>query len=128
MDKSSHPYSIFILSSVIFLSAAAGFINGLIGAGSGIIFMIISRLINGGGGDGKQMYGFSVMCVIPVSVISLMMYPRNLITLPEIIKIAPCAVIGGYIGAVIKEKINAVWLNLAFAALTVYSGISMIMR
>lgn len=127
MNKISHPYSIFVLSAAAALSLAAGFTNGLLGAGSGIIFMIVSRLVTKNR-DGKEMYSFAIMCVIPVSVISLLMYPRELFPPADLITIIPLAIVGGYLGAIIKDRINAAYLGLAFAAITVYSGISMIVR
>ena len=127
MNKISHPYSIFVLLAAAALSLAAGFTNGLLGAGSGIIFMIVSRLVTKNR-DGKEMYSFAIMCVIPVSVISLLMYPRELLPPADLITIIPLAIVGGYLGAIIKDRINAAYLGLAFAAITVYSGISMIVR
>ena len=127
MNKSTHPYSIFVLLIVAVLSIAAGFINGLLGAGSGIIFMLISRLAIKRGNE-KDMYTFAIMCVIPVSVISLFMYPTELFPPADLITIIPIATLGGYLGAKIKERINAAYLGIAFAMITVYSGVSMIVR
>ncbi len=128
MEKSSHPHSIFIVISAVLLSFIAGFTNGLLGAGSGIIFMLVSRLVNKNDADGKRMYTFAVMCVIPVSVVSLLMYPGGLIGAADIAKLLPLGIIGGYLGAVVKKRINAALLGIAFAAITVYSGISMFVR
>jgi len=127
MNKSTHPYSIFVLISATVLSVAAGFVNGLLGAGSGIIFMLISRLIIKSG-NGKEMYSFAIMCVIPVSLISLFMYSPELFPPTDLITIIPIAIIGGYLGAIIKDRINAAYLGIAFALITVYSGVSMIAR
>ena len=127
MNKSIQPYSIFVLFSAAVLSVAAGFVNGLLGAGSGIIFMLISRLVIRSG-DGKEMYSFAIMCVIPVSVISLFMYPPELFPPTDLITIIPLAIVGGYLGAIIKDRINAAYLGIAFALITAYSGVSMIVR
>ena len=127
MNKSTHPYSIFVLISATVLSVAAGFVNGLLGAGSGIIFMLISRLIIKSG-NGKEMYSFAIMCVISVSLISLFMYSPELFPPTDLITIIPIAIIGGYLGAIIKDRINAAYLGIAFALITVYSGVSMIAR
>ena len=127
MNKSTHPYSIFVLLIVAVLSIAAGFINGLLGAGSGIIFMLISRLVIKSGHE-KDMYSFAIMCVIPVSVVSLFMYPAELFPPADLITIIPIAIVGGFLGAKIKERINAAYLGIAFALITVYSGVSMIVR
>ena len=128
VEKSSHPSGFFVLAAAALLSFAAGFANGLLGAGSGIIFMLVSRIVNKNDADGKSMYSFSIMCVIPVALLSLFMYEVGYITFTEILQVAPIAIVGGVLGALIKEKINAAYLGLAFAAITVYSGISMIVR
>lgn len=121
------PKNVIINFTAVVLSVIAGLINGIVGAGSGIVFMLIARILFGGG-DPKQIYSFSIMCVIPVSLISLLMYPPDLFPPSAIASIVPCGVVGGILGAVIKDKLRAVWLNLIFAALTVYSGFSMILR
>ena len=128
MRRITHPYSIFALASTCVLSVLAGFTNGLLGAGAGIFFMLISRILNRKKGDGKEMYTFSVMCVIPVSVVSLFTYPRELFPPEDLFMIVPLAIIGGFFGSVLKKKINVSHLGLAFAIITVYSGISMIVR
>lgn len=118
------------LTLVIALSFAAGMINGTLGAGSGIVFMLLSSIISNNG-DGKNRYSFAMTCVFIISLISLILYPSSAssnIPLTALIPAVVCGVIGGTGGAILKDKVKISWLNLAFALLTIYSGLSMVLR
>ena len=61
-------------------------------------------------------------------MIMLLFYSRSSGTIADIVPLAIPAVSGGILGGLIKEKIRASWLNMAFAMITIYSGISMIIK
>lgn len=121
-------YDITRMSAVLFLSFGAGMINGTVGAGSGIVFMLIWRLLSRGN-DTRGRYSFAMSCVLVVSLVSLILYPAEASSdLPTFTLIAAviCGVLGGVLGALIGEKVRISWLNRAFALLTLYSGFSMV--
>lgn len=135
MKTSFYPSSALSFITVVLLSLAAGCVNGIFGTGSGIIFMLISRLLPASPDEKieseerkKEMYTFSMSCVIPVSLVSLFLYRNVSLDLSSVSGIVVPAISGGILGGFIKEKVRLLWLNLAFAALTIYSGISMIVR
>lgn len=126
-----------LLILAVILSFPAGILNGVFGTGSGIIFMLISRLMSRAANNNssvsdeqaaKDMYTFSMTCVIIVSMFSLLFYSRASGAISDIVTLAIPAVSGGILGGLIKEKIRASWLNMAFAMITIYSGISMIVK
>ncbi len=118
--------SFVIIFTAFFLSFCGGILNGIIGTGGGIIFMMVSRLIVSC--SSKEMYAFAMSCVIPISVLSLLFYDMSVFDVKTVIMLAFPALAGGITGALVRDKISSVWLNKAFALLTVYSGISMIFR
>lgn len=117
--------------TVVLLSVGAGAINGFVGAGSGIIFMLLWSIAGTADRDAKSRYSFAMSCVLIVSLISLFLYPKEAssdLPLFTMILAVIAGVLGGAFGAFVKDKIKTRWLNLAFAALTLYSGISMVLR
>ena len=128
MESKVYPREIFLLISVILICFTGGVVNGLVGTGSGIMFMLCSTLINKYTEYGCDMYSLSMSCVLPVSIVSLFLYPSGSVDIEFCISMLPWAVIGGIFGAAIKGKVKTHWLSFAFAALTIYSGLSMILR
>ncbi len=133
------PSSLMLFAAVVLLSLPAGILNGIFGTGSGIVFMLISRILSRAEYTGssvprgrqqaaKDMYSFSMTCVIFVSLFSLFFYSDTSGGISDVIKLALPAVPGGIIGGLIKEKIRVSWLNMIFALITIYSGISMIVK
>jgi len=103
---------------------AAGFINGLVGTGAGVVFLLFFSLT--GGGMSKAVFSVSMACVIPLSAVSLLTYPppssEILALLPWLFCIAG---LGGLLGAWIQKRVQVRVLKLIFAALTVWAGWNM---
>lgn len=128
MKSSLTLYDMTRLCAVILISFAAGMINGTVGAGSGIVFMFLQKLISRSG-DARDRYSFAMACVLIVSLVSLILYPIEVsadLSSFTLITASVCGVVGGACGAVIGEKVKISWLNRAFALLTLYSGFSMV--
>lgn len=118
---------------VLLISFAAGIVNGCVGAGSGIVFMLLWNLCQPYGSSEAvgSRYSFAMACVMIISLVSLFLYPAEAsseLSLITLIFAVVCGVLGGIAGAVIKDKVKASWLNRAFALLTIYSGLSMVFR
>ena len=115
------------LGSALLLAAAGGFLNGLIGTGAGILFLPAARLLGLTEEDPRAMYAFSMACVIPVTLFSCALHPPAAISGGELRSLLLPALIGGGAGAVLRDRVKAVWLNRAFAALTILSGTAMLL-
>ena len=122
-----------ILSSA---SVAAGFLNGLIGTGGGIILYFTLRFLNNRAGGGiaqndEQMKDIMVMivaCVIAMSTVSALVYMlKGTLVYNKLPVYLPAALIGGVAGAFLLEKLKFKFIRKIFAALIIYAGVRMIL-
>ena len=104
---------------------AAGFINGLLGAGGGIIVVMAMRAIfQKKGADEHSFYTTAIAVMLPLSLLSAWQY-RAAGHLPPISfwhLILPC-VLGGTLGALLLRRIAPQVLRRIFAAAVLISGI-----
>ncbi len=127
MKLTIFPKAALLLALYVVLSMGAGFLNGLVGTGAGILFLLLSRIT--GGDITKDTFAFSMSCVIPLSAFSLFTYrlPDNL-SLTTFLVTLLTAVAGGIAGAFLQQKLKIGILKKIFAALVIYSGIQMILK
>ena len=121
---------IFKGSSLLLISGGilAGFINGLLGAGGGIIIVfVLSKLIKEG--DSRDIFANALCVMLPLSVVSCAIYVANGSTSFEGFSnfIIP-AILGGLLGGLLLCKINAFFLKKLFAALVAISGFLLLFR
>lgn len=136
--------------------AAAGFVNGLLGAGAGIVLVYTFSALSkrdskraskksprkesekesekeSGKNDSqnsvKDNFAMTISTVLPISLLSAFTYFKNTdadVRMSFVFLIP--GIIGGLIGAFVTDKISKTALKLIFAAVTVISGASMILR
>ena len=116
------------------LGAAAGLINGLLGAGGGILVVrtLPALLTDGESRDGRDVFATALAVMLPVSAVSAVVYflrgsiaPGNF----DFVRAAIFAVtgtVGGSVGALLLSRADVRLVRLIFAAITVWSGISML--
>lgn len=109
---------------------AAGIVNGYLGSGGGIILMFVYMYLAGrNGADGKDCFASTVISVLPMTVVSAIVY--NLTgnaALNDIAGFIAPAIIGGLIGGILTEKIKTNILKFVFALIMIWSGINMFMK
>lgn len=116
---------------LIFLAGAgffAGLVNGLLGAGGGIICVFALGFLLREREDGRREAFINTLALmLPLTAVSAAGYAiggtppdhrLSMLVLP--------AIAGGFIGGILLEKIDAIWLRLIFALLVIWSGISML--
>lgn len=116
---------------LLLTGAAAGFLNGLLGAGGGIVLVFAFGLLNPDRSpDGvRDNFAATIACILPITALSAVFYARGGGLPPSTLSplILP-AVAGGVCGALLLDRINTVWLKKLFAVLVAYSGASMLLR
>ncbi len=113
---------------IIIISLIGGIFNGLIGAGGGIILSLgFSALIANRMNEKKDIYFNSQAAMIPVSVISYLLYAQSGSTtsIPLFQMLIPAAV-GGILGGVASSYISSKYIRIIFAVIVVFSGARMI--
>lgn len=125
-QKTKRSIVIFVLICI-----AAGFINGLLGAGGGILLVwAFSACIHDPKGDAvRDTFAATLAAVVPITALSSFLYSST--SLPDTAEMAPLilpAMVGGVIGALLLGKIPTTLLKKIFAVLVLYSGISMVLR
>ena len=123
MTKNVRNVSLLAVSAL-----AAGLINGLLGAGGGIgVVWALSRVLSHRLSDRRDAFANALMIMLPRSAISAAVYAmRGALDSRELDILILPAIAGGLIGALVLDKINTNWLRLIFAAIIIYSGLTML--
>ena len=115
---------------------AAGIINGLLGAGGGIILIfVLAPALGGLYQNNEEFYkrrdlmAISLSVMLPVSAVSAIRYGvGGMLDLNYIPKIILPAIIGGILGGILLDKLKENFIMKLFAFLAIYSGLAMIVR
>ena len=107
-----------------------GFINGLLGAGGGIIAVFALRLALGDElSDSRDVFANALCITLPISAISCFSYAlRGNLKINGIGLYVVPAILGGLLGGVLLGKLRATAVRKLFSALVVISGILLIVR
>ena len=109
---------------------AAGFLNGLLGAGGGIVLIYaLSALHPQADAEGvRDIFAAAILCVIAMSALSAALYTADHGIGTEVISdiILPAAA-GGILGAFLLDKIRTDTLKKIFAGVVLFGGLRMIL-
>ena len=109
------------------LSFLAGAVNGFLGTGGGIIFVLMLSIITKN--DSKDNFANTLVATLVISLFGIISYEeKEQIDFELLFKIVPLGLIGGALGAFITDKFKPRILNVIFAFLIIYSGLCMILR
>ena len=110
------------------LGFSAGLLNGLLGAGGGIILVRgAERVLPREYRDGRDVFANALAVMLPLSAVSAVSYVlRGSVHGLEFSRFILPAVIGGAGGGLLLSVIDTRLLRLIFSALVVWSGITMI--
>lgn len=105
----------------------AGFLNGLLGAGGGIILYFVLGALYGRGA--KENLVLSSTAVMFFCLVSLFFYRGNAsLTVENILRVGIPAAAGGLVGAFLLKTIPAHAVKKLFSAVIIISGILMLLR
>ena len=109
--------------------ALSGLINGFLGAGSGVLLMYTVALFNSVGGRdaSKDNFATVVACVLPLALVSVVTYTRGGAADGALVgRFAIPAILGGVLGAMLTERLDAKILRIIFGVVVIIGGINMI--
>lgn len=121
--------ALWLLACATVTGVAAGFINGFLGAGSGVLLMYMTAFFNMNKGKdaSRDNYATVVACVLPLSVVSVVIYTVKGAADGALVgRFALPAIIGGVLGALLTEKLDPKVLRIAFAVVVIIAGINML--
>ena len=107
----------------------AGMINGLLGAGGGILITyFLSYLLREQHAEKNDVFAHALLTMLPISAVSFATYLlRGYVKLEvSLVYLILPAALGGFLGAYLLKKIKFKIVRLLFIALVIYSGFTMI--
>lgn len=111
------------------IGLCAGFLNGLLGAGGGILIVFgLRKLLGKHLKDPRSIYPTAIAVMLPLSLLSVWQYARAGSLDPSRLGwlILP-AIAGGAIGALLLRRLSAKSLSRLFAAVVFISGLVLVL-
>lgn len=103
-----------------------GAVNGLFGAGGGIIAVPI---LEKAGLNKKQSHANAVAVILPVSILSGILYLlEGKVRVSDVSPYVLWGLIGSVLGTFVLKKISPLWLKRIFGIFVIYAGVRMILR
>ena len=108
----------------------AGVVNGLLGAGGGILIIAaFSRIMKNELPEKKDVFVNSLCVMLPISALSCLLYAiRGNLSSEGFGIFALPAIIGGAAGGLLTDRIRSRALKKLFAALVIISGVLLIIK
>lgn len=105
---------------------AVGIINGLLGAGGGMIAVPLLRKL---GLERKASHANAVAVILPITVLSAAVYLlKGYVSLSDAYVYLPGGIIGAFLGTVILRKISPLWLKRIFGIFMLYAGVRLLIK
>ncbi len=107
---------------------AAGFANGLLGAGGGIIIVwILEKAIGDITRDSRDVFANALAVMLPISAVSTVTYAiSGSLPTEDVTRFLLPAILGGLLGAFLLDKISTATVKTLFCFLVILSGIMMV--
>ena len=108
------------------LGLGVGFINGVFGAGGG---MLAVPILKSEGLSQKSAHANAVAVILPITVLSAVLYlVKGSVSLADSLVFIPTGLIGSVIAAFALQKFSNKWLQKIFAAFMIYAGVRLLLR
>lgn len=108
------------------LGVTVGLVNGVFGAGGG---MIAVPLLKKSGLDQKQAHANAVAVILPITVISAIMYlAKSSVALNDSFAFIPTGLIGSVVATFLLKRFSNKWLQKIFAVFMIYAGVRLLLR
>lgn len=105
--------------------AAAGIINGLFGAGGGMV--LVPMLIKFCKLEDKKAFSSAISIILPLSLVSLFVYyTKDVFPLKEALPYLFGGLAGGILGGILFKKASVVFLHRFFGLIILWGGIRLL--
>lgn len=115
----------------IIIGALSGLVNGLLGAGGGIIITYyLGKVLTTDQKSQNGVFANALATMLPISIVSIIFYLIRGYVAPkgDLLFLLPSAIVGGIIGAFLLTKLKLKIVKLIFAFLVTLSGIFMLFK
>ncbi|MEG1943382.1 MAG: TSUP family transporter [Angelakisella sp.] len=103
---------------------AAGVLNGLLGAGGGMLMVPIMELL---GLEGKKSHAASLAIIVPLSALSACLYlRRGWFSVADALPFLLPGLLGAVAGGLLMGRIKLAWLKVLFGLLLLWGGVKSI--
>lgn len=112
------------ITLLILCGAFAGFVNGFLGTGGGIV--AVSALGSVLKLHQKNANATALLVVLPLSVLSAVVYYfQGNVNADVVLPVMLGVTAGGVVGALLLSKMNGKWVKLLFALVMIAGGVKM---
>lgn len=110
------------------IGLSAGFLNGLLGAGGGIVIVFgLRKLLRGRLEDPRSIFPTAIAVMLPLSLLSVWQYARQgSLDLSFLGWLILPAIAGGVIGGLLLRRLSTKALSRLFAAVVLVSGVMLL--
>lgn len=120
MEKTSKKLFLIILCS-----ALIGVVNGLLGGGGGML--CVPALITLGGLDAKRAHATAVFCMLPISMISAIVYSiKTQVDFYMLALVVLGSLVGSFVGTKLLKKFDSQVISYIFVVVIFAAGFRMI--
>ena len=110
----------------LLLGVAVGLVNGVFGAGGG---MLAVPILKSNGLNQKSAHANAVAVILPITVISTILYLiKGNVALSDSFSFIPTGLIGSVIATFMLQKFSNKLLQKIFAVFMIYAGIRLLIR
>lgn len=109
----------------IVLGLLIGVVNGLLGAGGGMLAVPALKKL---GLDQKDAHRNAVAVILPLTVFSAVLYLMDgRVVVSDALIYIPGGLAGAILGTFLLKKISAKWLGIIFSGFMIYSGVRLLL-
>lgn len=110
----------------ILTGAAAGLLNGLFGAGGG---MVVVPMLGKDGLPAERAHATSIAVILPLSIASSVLYlSLGHLNLGQALPYIPLGLAGAWLGGLLLPRIKTVWLHRIFGVVVLYSAVRLLLQ
>lgn len=106
--------------------AAAGLVNGLFGAGGGMV--LVPMLIHYGKLEDKKAFSSAVCIILPLCLVSILVYwMKQIFPFHDALPYLFGGLLGGVLGGILFRKVSARFLHKIFGIIIFWGGLRLLL-